>query len=265
MTLGALSSLALLPLSRRGIARPHVLGDPPHGSCLHPHQCLVPRKSLVSTLTGKSEKKKHRTMLLGFTQPPSQLRLSGQQSLISHLEVTHLGETSVKEESDPGQGTRRRRRKSEEERNTSVCGELWSDQTFQFIANSPQAFGKTLHREEGEKPLSDAGSNGNFRRHRIYPHRQKSVEVFGFAEGASDRGSHAQHRWELSPRLVGWVPSYGTGTARGGGVRICQFRRQVCLQSPTEGSPPMAPWHHVGATVDITLDKNGSMNRSVRN
>lgn len=72
MTLGALSSLALLPLSRRGIARPHVLGDPPHGSCLHPHQCLVPRKSLVSTLTGKSEKKKHRTMLLGFTQPPSQ-------------------------------------------------------------------------------------------------------------------------------------------------------------------------------------------------
>ena len=28
---------------------------------------------------------------------------------------------------------------------------------------------------------------------------------------------------------------------------------------PEEGLPQMAPWHHVGATMEITLDKNGSL------
>ena len=29
--------------------------------------------------------------------------------------------------------------------------------------------------------------------------------------------------------------------------------------------PHVGPWHHVGATMEITLDKNGSLKRSVRN
>ena len=35
----------------------------------------------------------------------------------------------------------------------------------------------------------------------------------------------------------------------------CQFRCQVWPQSPAEGLPQVAPWHHVGVTMDITLDK----------
>jgi hypothetical protein len=48
-------------------------------------------------------------------------------------------------------------------------------------------------------------------------------------------------------------------------VKMCKFGSQVCPQSPKKGLPQLAPWHHVGATMDITLDKNGSLNRSVRN
>ena len=36
----------------------------------------------------------------------------------------------------------------------------------------------------------------------------------------------------------------------------CQFRSQVGVKSPTKGFPQMGPWHHVGATMEITLDKN---------
>ena len=40
---------------------------------------------------------------------------------------------------------------------------------------------------------------------------------------------------------------------------MCEFRIQDCRHSPWEGLPQMAPWHHVGATMEITLDKNGSL------
>ena len=40
---------------------------------------------------------------------------------------------------------------------------------------------------------------------------------------------------------------------------MCKFRSQDSHHSPWEGLPPMAPWHHVGVTMEITLDKNGSL------
>ena len=40
---------------------------------------------------------------------------------------------------------------------------------------------------------------------------------------------------------------------------MCEFRIQDCQHSPWRGLPQMAPWHHVGATMKITLDKNGSL------
>ena len=40
---------------------------------------------------------------------------------------------------------------------------------------------------------------------------------------------------------------------------MCEFRIQDCQHSPWKGLPHMAPWHHVGATMEITLDKNGSL------
>ena len=40
---------------------------------------------------------------------------------------------------------------------------------------------------------------------------------------------------------------------------MCEFRSQDSQHSPWKGLPPMAPWHHVGATMEITLDKNGSL------
>ena len=40
---------------------------------------------------------------------------------------------------------------------------------------------------------------------------------------------------------------------------MCEFRIQDCQHSPWRGLPQMAPWHHVGATMEITLDKNGSL------
>ena len=48
-------------------------------------------------------------------------------------------------------------------------------------------------------------------------------------------------------------------------VKMCKFGSQVCPQSPQEGLPQLAPWHHVGVTMEITLDKNGSFKRSVGN
>ena len=39
---------------------------------------------------------------------------------------------------------------------------------------------------------------------------------------------------------------------------MCKFRSQDRLHSPTMGLPPLALWHHVGVTIGITLDKNGS-------
>ena len=40
---------------------------------------------------------------------------------------------------------------------------------------------------------------------------------------------------------------------------MCEFRIQDGQHSPWRGLPQMAPWHHVGATMEITLDKNGSL------
>ena len=48
-------------------------------------------------------------------------------------------------------------------------------------------------------------------------------------------------------------------------IEKCQFWSQIRPQSPAKGLPPVAPWHHVGATMDITLDKTGSFKRSIRN
>ena len=48
-------------------------------------------------------------------------------------------------------------------------------------------------------------------------------------------------------------------------IENCLFRNPVIRQSPYTGLPQMAPWHHVGVTMDITLDKIGSLNRSIRN
>ena len=42
-------------------------------------------------------------------------------------------------------------------------------------------------------------------------------------------------------------------------VKMCEFRIQDGRHSPWRGLPQMAPWHHVGATMEITLDKNGSL------
>ena len=38
---------------------------------------------------------------------------------------------------------------------------------------------------------------------------------------------------------------------------MCKFRRPFVPslpQSPTKGLPQLGPWHHVGATMEITLD-----------
>ena len=40
----------------------------------------------------------------------------------------------------------------------------------------------------------------------------------------------------------------------------CQFRSQIGVKSPTKGFPQMGPWHHVGATMEITLDKKWILN-----
>ena len=45
----------------------------------------------------------------------------------------------------------------------------------------------------------------------------------------------------------------------------CHFRNQVRQDSPTMGLPPLALWLRIGATIGITLDKNGSVKWSVRN
>ena len=40
---------------------------------------------------------------------------------------------------------------------------------------------------------------------------------------------------------------------------MCKFRVQVSRHSPQTGLPQLALWHHVGVTIGITLDKNGSL------
>ena len=42
-------------------------------------------------------------------------------------------------------------------------------------------------------------------------------------------------------------------------VQKCKFRIQVSRHWPQLGLPQMALWHHVGVTIGITLDKNGSL------
>ena len=48
-------------------------------------------------------------------------------------------------------------------------------------------------------------------------------------------------------------------------IQKCQLRQPFSHQSPTKGLPPLALWHLVGVTIGITLDKKGSLKRSVRN
>ena len=40
---------------------------------------------------------------------------------------------------------------------------------------------------------------------------------------------------------------------------MCKFGSQVSRHSPWKGLPQLALWHHVGVTIGITLDKNGSL------
>ena len=40
---------------------------------------------------------------------------------------------------------------------------------------------------------------------------------------------------------------------------MCKFGVQVSRHSPQTALPQLALWHHVGVTIGITLDKNGSL------
>ena len=41
---------------------------------------------------------------------------------------------------------------------------------------------------------------------------------------------------------------------------MCKFGSQVCQAfTPQRRFPQLGPWHHVGVTMEITLDKNGSL------
>ena len=42
-------------------------------------------------------------------------------------------------------------------------------------------------------------------------------------------------------------------------IQKCEFGSQVSRHSPQIGLPHLALWHHVGVTIGITLDKNGSL------
>ena len=42
-------------------------------------------------------------------------------------------------------------------------------------------------------------------------------------------------------------------------IQICKFWIQVSRHWPQLGLPQMALWHHVGVTIGITIDKNGSL------
>ena len=42
-------------------------------------------------------------------------------------------------------------------------------------------------------------------------------------------------------------------------IQKCKFGRQFSRHSPQIGLPHLALWHHVGVTIGITLDKNGSL------
>ena len=41
---------------------------------------------------------------------------------------------------------------------------------------------------------------------------------------------------------------------------MCEFRRRFSQAfTPQRRFPQVGPWHHVGVTMEITLDKNGSL------
>ena len=41
---------------------------------------------------------------------------------------------------------------------------------------------------------------------------------------------------------------------------MCKFGSQICQAfTPQRRFPQVGPWHHVGVTMEITLDKNGSL------
>ena len=42
-------------------------------------------------------------------------------------------------------------------------------------------------------------------------------------------------------------------------IQKCKFGSQFSRHSPQIGLPQLALWHHVGVTIGITLDKNGSL------
>ena len=42
-------------------------------------------------------------------------------------------------------------------------------------------------------------------------------------------------------------------------IQKCKFGRQFSRHWPQIGLPHLALWHHVGVTIGITLDKNGSL------
>ena len=87
--------------------------------------------------------------------------------------------------------------------------------------------------------------------------------------GCSER-SHAEREtdhwgpWDVRSRGTfnkadkpqGWLLPF---TQTNYWVKMCEFRIQDGRHSPWRGLPQMAPWHHVGATIEITLDKNGSL------
>ena len=51
----------------------------------------------------------------------------------------------------------------------------------------------------------------------------------------------------------------GVATLANRVIKMRKFGSQDSQHSPWKGLPQMAPWHHVGATMEITLDKKGSL------
>ena len=64
---------------------------------------------------------------------------------------------------------------------------------------------------------------------------------------------------EISKRLENRKASCCTSLKRIIEIKMCEFGIQVSRHSPQTGLPHLALWHHVGVTIGITLDKNGSL------
>ena len=93
---------------------------------------------------------------------------------------------------------------------------------------------------------------------RLHGRREDIGEVHkGLHAGAAGHLKMVRNRKANCFTLLRRIPNYQ--------LKMCKFRRQISLQSPTKGLPPMALWHLVGVTIGITPDKNGSFKRSVRN